>query len=126
MAAKWTDELRAKVIKEYEEAGPTPENTTEITKMIADGLGETFTPNGVLAILNKAGVYVSKSATKATTSSSTTSTGKRINKTEAINSLKDAIEATGLEVDEEIIGKMTGKCAVYITTLIEKLTEEED
>ena len=34
----WTDELKASVVTKYEAAEPTPENTTEIVKDIAEAL----------------------------------------------------------------------------------------
>ena len=120
---EWTDELRTQVIKEYTDANPTPTTTTEIIKDIADNLGEGFTSNGVMAILVKAKVYMKK---ETATTTKKTEGSKRVNKADAINSLKDVIEALGLEPDDEIIGKLTGKAAVYFTGVIEKATSEEE
>jgi hypothetical protein len=127
----WTTELKESVIAKYKAAQPTPENTTEIVKDIAEALGEGFTSNGVRVILVKAtnddgtSVYLKKAPT--TGSSSTTNGAKstRVNKTDAINGLKKVIEANGLEVDEDIVGKLTGKAAIYFSTVIEKATEED-
>ena len=45
----WTEEQKAKVIEAYEAAGPTPENSTEIIKDIAEEFEQS--PNGVRMIL---------------------------------------------------------------------------
>ena len=81
----WTDELKASVVSKYVAANPTPENTSEIVKDIADSLGEGFTTNGVRAILVKAEAYVKKDATTATKSEGTKST--RVNKADSIKAL---------------------------------------
>ena len=52
----WDDDKKAAVIAAYEEQNPTPENSMEIVKEIADEYEES--PNGVRMILSKAGVYV--------------------------------------------------------------------
>ena len=54
----WDDDKKAAVIAAYEEQNPTPENSMEIVKEIADEYEES--PNGVRMILSKAGVYVKK------------------------------------------------------------------
>ena len=41
-----------------------------------------------------------------------------VNKTEAIGSLKKAIEGLGKPVDDDICDRLTGKAAVYITSLL--------
>ena len=121
MSTEWTDELRAQVIKSYEEANPTPETSTEIVKEIADDLGRTV--NGVRAILVRAEVYIKKDATKA--SSGTKSTGTRVNKAEAIAKLNSLITDNSLDLDEDITGKLTGKAALYFATIFEALTVKE-
>ena len=75
-----------------------------------------------MAILVKAKVYVKKSATTGTAAK--TEGSKRVNKADAVSKLKDAIEALGLEPDDEIIGKLTGKAAVYFAGVIKQSTEE--
>ena len=50
----WDDDKKAAVIAAYEEQAPTPENSMEIVKEIADEFDES--PNGVRMILSKAGV----------------------------------------------------------------------
>ena len=54
----WTDEAKAQAVEMYTAEEPTPENSMEIVKQIAEELGES--PNGVRMILTKAGVYVKK------------------------------------------------------------------
>ena len=54
----WDDDKKAQAVSMYEEQEPTPETSMEIVKEIADELDES--PNGVLMILTKAGVYVKK------------------------------------------------------------------
>ena len=54
----WTDELRAEAIEAYEAAEPTAENSMDVVKKIAEDMEQS--PNGVRAILSKAGVYVAK------------------------------------------------------------------
>jgi hypothetical protein len=116
----WTDELKAEVIEKYEAAGPTPENSTEIIKDIAEEI--EMSPNGVRMVLVQAGVYVKKDPA-ATSSSKTSSKGtgegaKRVSKESAIAELREAIEAKGAPVDEDILSKLTGKAAVYLLSVI--------
>jgi hypothetical protein len=115
----WTDETKAQVIKAYKDAEPTPETSTEIIKDIA----ETFeqSPNGVRMVLVQAGVYVKKEAASGgdTKKSGTGDTGtKRVSKESSIAALKAAIAAKGAEVDDEVLDKLTGKAAVYLTKVI--------
>jgi hypothetical protein len=111
----WDDDKKAEAVTMYEEANPTPENSMEIVKDIAAELDES--PNGVRMILTKAGVYVKKAAaTKAAASGAATSS--RVSKADAIAALVAAISDAGLEVDEEIVSKLTGKAAQYFTTLL--------
>ena len=121
MAATWTDELKQEVIAKYEAAGPTPDNSTEIIKDIAEEI--EMSPNGVRMVLVQAGVYVKKEASSGS-SKTTAKTGgsgegsKRVSKESAIADLKAAIEAKGAEVDEDILSKLTGKAAVYLLGVI--------
>lgn len=117
----WTDEERSDVIKKYEEANPTAETSIDIVKEIADEMGKTT--NGVRMILSKASVYIT--ASKGTnTQADTSDKPKRISKADAIGTLKTAIEALGLEADEEITSKLTGKAAMYFAEVINKAAEE--
>ena len=109
----WTDESKAQAVELYTEATATPETSMEVVKEIADELSES--PNGVRMILTRAGVYVKKATTK---SSSNSTGGGRVSKADAQNTLRDAIQDAGQEVDMSIIDKLTGKAAVYITGII--------
>ena len=123
----WTDESKAEAIQKYQDAEPTPENSMEIVKEIAEDMGES--PNGVRMILSQAGVYVKKEAAKAS-ASKTASTGgdkaPRVSKEAAHASLTAAIEAAGGEADQEIISKLTGKAAQYFTAVFAKVSGEGD
>jgi transposase-like protein len=119
MANTWTDELKQEVIEKYESAGPTPENSTEIIKDIAEEI--EMSPNGVRMVLVQAGVYVKKDPGASPSKSSTKTSGegsKRVSKESAIADLKAAIEAKGAPVDEDILSKLTGKAAVYLLSVI--------
>jgi hypothetical protein len=123
--ADWTDELKAKVIKMYQDAKPTPENTTEVVKSIAEDLGDGFTANGVRVILVKAGEYLKKTPTTGSKGGNGEAKAPRVNKSDSINELIAIIESTGLEADQDIINKLTGKAAVYFKQVIEKSTQAE-
>ena len=117
----WTEELKKSVIAMYEGAEPTPETSTEIIKDIAEEI--EMSPNGVRMVLVQAGVYVKKEAGSGSskTTSKTTGSGegsKRVSKESAIAELKEAIEAKGAPVDEDILSKLTGKAAVYLLGVI--------
>ena len=114
----WTDESKAEAVEMYTASEPTPDTSMEVVKEIADELGES--PNGVRMILTRAGVYVKK--TPASKSTSTGSTGGgRVSKADAQDALSAALTDAGMEVDESIISKLTGKAAVYLTGIVEKL-----
>jgi len=115
----WTDEAKAQAVEMYTAEEPTPENSMEIVKMIAEELGES--PNGVRMILTKAGVYVKK--TPAVKSSSGGTGGGRVNVAAAQEQLTSAISDAGKEPDSAIISKLTGKAAVYFATLINELND---
>jgi transposase-like protein len=120
MAATWTDELKQEVIAKYEGAGPTPENSTEIIKDIAEEI--EMSPNGVRMVLVQAGVYVKKDPSTASPSKTkTTAAGDkpaRVSKESAIADLTAAIEEAGKTVDADILSKLTGKAAVYFLGVI--------
>lgn len=119
MSATWTDELKQDVIAKYEAAGPTPENSTEIIKDIAEEI--EMSPNGVRMVLVQAGVYVKKDPSASTGKTKTASTGDkpaRVSKESAIADLKAAIEDAGKPVDEDILSKLTGKAAVYFLSVL--------
>lgn len=116
--ATWTEELKAKVIEMYEAAEPTPETSTEIIKDIAEEI--EMSPNGVRMVLVQADVYVKKEPTKAATKKAggDGEGTKRVSKDAAIAELRKAIEAKGADVDEDIIGKLTGKAALYFAGVL--------
>jgi transposase-like protein len=115
----WTDEAKEQAIEMYQDAEPTPETSMEIVKDIAEELGES--PNGVRMILTKAGVYVRK--TPAAKSSGGSTGGGRVSVADAQEKLTSALSDAGIEVDSAIIGKLTGKAAVYFTTVIDSLNK---
>jgi hypothetical protein len=119
----WDDDRKAQAIEMYEKQDPTPESSMEIVKEIADEMGES--PNGVRMILSSAGVYVKKSPAAPTSGGEGITgpgTGGRVSKQGAQDSLRVAIAAAGQEVDDDVLSKLTGKAAVYFTTVISAIT----
>jgi hypothetical protein len=115
---QWNDELKANVIKMYQDAEPTPESSTEIIKDIAEEIEAS--PNGVRMVLVQAGVYVKKDAT-AKPSGEKKAAGdapKRVSKESSIADLRAAIEAKGAPIDDDILSKLTGKAAVYFLSVL--------
>ena len=110
----WTDESKQQAIDLYTEQEPTPETSMEVVKDIADKLGES--PNGVRMILTRASVYVKKNPSRSSTSGSTG--GGRVSKEAMHNELKTAISDAGQEVDDDIIGRLSGKAAQYMAKVI--------
>ena len=112
----WDDDKKAAVIAAYEEQNPTPENSMEIVKEIAEEYEES--PNGVRMILSKAGVYVKK--TPAASGSGTPSNGgsSRVSKAAAQEALVAALTDVGAEIDNDIVEKLTGKAAQYFAGVI--------
>lgn len=108
-------EDREAIVEEYKLEDPTPETSTEIVKAIAEGRG--VSPNAVRFLLMEEKVYVKKDATAKDDTAKTT-TSKRVSKEDAINVLRETINGLGKEVDEDIITKLTGKAAIYITSLL--------
>ena len=116
---EWTDELKSEVVAAYLERDPTADNTMEIVKDLAEEFSKT--PNGIRLVLSRAGVYVRKEPASASKSTGGASSGaKRVNKADAIDTLKKAIEAAGKDVDNDICDRLTGKAAVYFTALLGK------
>ena len=114
----WTDEAKAQAVEMYTAEDPTPENSMEVVKEIAAELGES--PNGVRMILTRAGVYVKKTpATKATSGGG--GGGGRVSVADAQQSVIDAISDAGMEADQAIISKLTGKAANYFAEINNKL-----
>ena len=113
----WDDDKKAQAVEMYTAEEPTPDTSMEIVKDIADELGES--PNGVRMILTRAGVYVKKAP--ASSSSNGSTGGGRVSKADAQEALAAAIQDAGQEVDDSIISKLTGKAAVYLTSIINAL-----
>lgn len=121
---EWTDELKQEVVEAYEKRDPTPENTMEIVKEVADEFGKT--PNGVRMVLTRAGVYVKKTvASGGGTKAAGSSNGgaKRVNKADAIEALKAKIAGLNQDVDDDICDRLTGKAAVYFTGILGNLVK---
>jgi len=123
----WDDDKKAKVIKAYTDAKPTGANSIEIVKQLAEDFGET--PNGVRMILSKAEVYVKKEEVTGTKKATATKEGAtaRVSKADSLSALIKAIEEVGYTVDNDIIDKLTGKQAIYFTSVIKAaITTNED
>ena len=110
----WDDNKKAQAVEMYEGQDPTPETSMEIVAEIAEELEES--PNGVRMILTKAGVYIKKA--QANGNGGASSGGTRVSKQAAQDALIAAINDKGLDVDEDIISKLTGKAAQYFTGLL--------
>ena len=115
----WTDETKQEAIDMYVAEEPTPENSMEIVKSIAEQLDQS--PNGVRMILTKAGVYVKKNP--AVKASGGGTGGGRVSVAAAQEELTNAISDMGQEPDAAIIGKLTGKAAKYFADLLNKLND---
>jgi hypothetical protein len=114
----WTEEDKQSVIEAYKAGNPTPENSTELIKEIAEDMEQSA--NGVRMVLVQAGVYVKKEASGSATKTGTskTSSAPRVSKESQIAELRSAIETKGGEIDDEILSKLTGKAAAYFTKVI--------
>lgn len=126
----WTDEKKSDVVSEYTrimaEDFDTDEQrasvSVEIVKQLAEQFGET--PNGVRMVLQKAEVYIKSSKARTATKSSGEG-AKRVNKAEAIQSLKNSISAIDPSlVDDDILDKLTGKAAAYLVGVITTVTKD--
>ena len=116
----WTDESKQQAIDAYTSEEPTPENSMEIVKAIAEDMGES--PNGVRMILTKAGVYVKKTPAASSGGAKAASTaGTRISKAAAQEALTAALNDAGVAIDEDIVSKLTGKAAQYFADAMNKV-----
>lgn len=115
----WDDDKKAAVIAAYQKENPTPENSMEIVKQIAEEFEES--PNGVRVILSKAEVYVKKEA--ATKPAAGTTGGTRVSKAAAAEALVKALGDAGQEADMDIIDKLTGKASQYFTKVITAIND---
>jgi hypothetical protein len=75
-------------------------------------------------ILSKAGVYVKK-APAAKAASEGGDKPKRVSKAEQIDKLNGALTDAGVEIDTDIIEKLTGKAALYFFEVVDKLNKED-
>jgi len=114
--ATWTDEMKEEIVAAYQKREPTPENTLDIIQELAEQYEQS--PNGVRMVLSKAGVYVKKAAASKASSDGDEEKPKRISKEEAHNGLREAINAIGQPVNDEVISKLTGKAATYFAEVI--------
>ena len=114
----WDDTKKAKATEMYLAGDPSPENSMEIVKEIADSLGES--PNGVRMILTKADVYIKKTAAATKASPAKEGGGARVGKDVAHARLTAALVDRGADVNDEIISKLTGKAALYFAEVLEK------
>lgn len=113
----WTEDQKKQAIQMYQDGNPTPENSTELIKEIAEALEQTA--NGVRMVLVQSDVYVKKAAASSGAGKTEKAEGtKRVSKESQIAELTKAIEARGAEVDEEILSKLTGKAAAYFTKVL--------
>ena len=113
----WTEDQKQAAIAQYEAGNPTPENSTELIKEIAEEMEQS--PNGVRMVLVQAGVYIKKEAgAPAAKAASKSDAPKRVSKESSIAALKAVIESKGLAVDDDVLDKLTGKAAVYFTTVL--------
>lgn len=115
----WTEEDKQAAVDAYTAEEPTAENSMEIVKMIADDMGQSA--NGVRMILTRAGVYVKKAPASGSASSGSSSGGTRVSKAAAQEALTAALTDAGVEIDEDIISKMTGKAAQYFADAFSKV-----
>lgn len=122
MANEWTDELKQEVIEAYKELDPTPENSMECVKEVAEHFDKTV--NGVRMILSKDGCYIKKTVTTTSTNGTEKKT-TRVSKADAQAALSKAIKAKGAKVDDDIISKLTGKAALYFTSILSEDNEED-
>ena len=123
--SNWTPELREQAIELYKELNPTGANTSECVKAVAEELG--LSPNGVRMVLVKADVYVKAEAvTTAKPKTEKEGATPRVSKADAIANLAAVINDVGQEPDMEILEKLTGKQAIYFTTILRSVEQQGD
>lgn len=116
----WDDDMKARAVEMYTSKNPTPENSMEIVKEIATELGES--PNGVRMVLSRAEVYVKKTPA-ASGARSSSGGGGRVSVSDAQDAVRAALSDAGVEPDDAIISKLTGKAAKYFAEVITKINE---
>jgi hypothetical protein len=115
----WEEDKKNLACQLYLDEEPTPETSMEIVKEVAEKLSES--PNGVRMILTRAGIYVKK--TPATKASNGSTGGGRVSVADAQQSLKNALSDAGMEPDESIISRLTGKAANYFADIVTNLNK---
>ena len=126
----WTDEQREEAKELYEKEKPTPENTTEIVKQVAEAMGQT--PNGVRMILNKQKVYIKAVGAKTPSKANgggTDNKPKRVSKADSADALIKALEAEAVELSDDdlaTIGRMTGKATIMIESWIATIVGDDE
>ncbi len=116
---KYTEEFKEEIKKKYLESDPTANNTVELCKSLADEHG--VSANVIRQLLVGAEVYISQG--QVTSSKKTTST--KLDKSKMQDSIQSVIEALGEKVDQDIISKLTGKAANYLSSVMSKLDKQE-
>lgn len=115
----WTDEDKQNAIDTYTGGNPTPENSTELIKQIAEDMSQSA--NGVRMVLVQAGVYVKKEASASPSKTKTAAGGEkapRVSKESSIAELRQALLDANKTVDDDILSKLTGKAAVYFLSVL--------
>ncbi len=117
----WTEESKKQLVEAYLAKNPTPETSIEIVKELAEQMEQSV--NGVRMVLMQEKVYVVKKtdAPSADSKDGKKPSGegtKRVSKESQITALKEAIEAKGAKLDNDILDKLTGKAAVYFTEVL--------
>ena len=133
----WTDEQRDEAKELYLNAKPTPDNTTEIVKDVAETMNQT--PNGVRMILNKMkdkdgnSIYIkaaaAKTPSKASGNGSDSDKPKRVSKADTQEALIKALEALGFAMSDDektMFGRMTGKAMQFFADKFTELNVEEE
>ena len=113
----WEEDKKNEACQLYLAEDPNPDTSMEIVKEIATKLNESA--NGVRIILTRAGIYVKKTPAKRSSNGSTG--GGRVSVADAQQSLKNALTDAGMEPDDSIISKLTGKAANYFADIITKV-----
>lgn len=116
------DDTKQQIVDAYLKADPTPDNSMSIVNDLAEEYERS--PNSIRMLLSNAGVYVKKTAVSSSsskTSSSSEEKATRKSKQTSIDELSDAIRNAGLEVDDAIVSKLTGKAADYFNSIIRSI-----
>lgn len=115
---KYTQEFKDLVIKQYLESDPTPNNTVELCKSIADE--HDVSSNVIRKLLVDAEVYISQGQV-----SSKKSTSTKLDKSKMQSTIQEVIAKLGEPVNDDIILKLTGKAANYLTGVLSVLNKKE-